>query len=227
MFSPTSVNVVSQFSLVLSINKCDNFSVVSKAEVAVFLEFPCLFYDPAYVGNLISGSCALAQTHVHWVSDAIHLSHPLLPHLLLPSVFPSIRVFSSELALCIRWPKYWNFSFSISPSSECSRLIPFKIDWFDLLVVHETLKSLLQYHSSKASTLWHSTFFMVLCCDYCFHRVPFFSPFTFLFVYLDLKVISSRQHEDRRWWGTWNPGILQSMSMGSQTDTMSDWITTQ
>ena len=126
---PPALNVVSQFSLVLSINKCDSFSVVSKAEVDEFLEFPCLFCDPAYVGNLISGSCALAQTHVHWVSDAIRLSHPLLPHLLLPSVFPSIRVFSSELTLCIRWPKYWNFSLSISPSSECSRLISLEVDF--------------------------------------------------------------------------------------------------
>ena len=168
--------------------------------------------------------CSFVFTESVMPSNHLILCHPFL---LMPSIFPSIKVFSNQSALRIRWPKYWNFSFSISPSSECSRLIPFKIDWFDLLVVHETLKSLLQYHSSKASTLWHSTFFMVLCCDYCFHRVPFFSPFTFLFVYLDLKGISSRQHEDRRWWGTWNPGILQSMSMGSQTDTMSDWITTK
>jgi len=83
------------------------------------------------------------------------------PLLLLPSIFPSIRVFSNELAFCIRWPKYWSFSFSISPSSEYSGLIPFRIDWPDLLEVQRTLKSLLQHHSSKASILHCSAFFMV------------------------------------------------------------------
>ena len=75
------------------------------------------------------------------------LCHPLF---LLPSIFPSIRIFSNESVFCIRWPKYWNFSFSISPSNEYSRLISFRIDWFDLLTVHGTLKSLLQHHNSKA-----------------------------------------------------------------------------
>ena len=83
------------------------------------------------------------------------------PLLLLPSIFPSIRVFSSESALHIRWPKYWSFSFSISPSSEYSGLNSFRMDWFDLLVVQGTFKSLLQHHSSKASVLWRSAFFMV------------------------------------------------------------------
>ena len=83
------------------------------------------------------------------------------PLLLLPSIFPSIRVFSNKLALHIRWPNYWSFSFSISPSNECSRLISFRIDWFDFLAVQGTLKSLLQYHSSKASILQLSAFFMV------------------------------------------------------------------
>ena len=82
--------------------------------------------------------------------------------LLLPSVFPSIRVFSNESALHIRWLKYWSFSFSINSSSEYSRLISFRIDWFDPLAVQETLKSLLQHHSSKPSILQRSTFFMVL-----------------------------------------------------------------
>ena len=86
------------------------------------------------------------------------LYHPLL---LLPSIFPSIRDFSNELALPIRWPKYWSFSFSNSPSNEYSGLISFRIDWFDLLAVQGTLKSLLQYHSSKASVLQCSAFFMV------------------------------------------------------------------
>ena len=86
------------------------------------------------------------------------LCHPLL---LSPSVFPSIRVFSNESALHLRWPKYWSFNFSISPSNEYLVMISFRIDWFDLLAVQETLKSLLQHHDSKASVLWHSVFFMV------------------------------------------------------------------
>ena len=83
------------------------------------------------------------------------------PLLLLPSIFPSIRVFSNKLALCIRWPKYWSFSFSISPFNEHPGLISFRMDWLDLLAVQGTLKSLLQYYSSKASVLWCSAFFMV------------------------------------------------------------------
>ena len=85
------------------------------------------------------------------------LYHPLL---FLPSIFPSIRVFSNESVLCIMWPKYWSFSFSINPSNEYSGLISFRIDWFDLLAVQGTLRSLLQHHSSKASILWHSAFFI-------------------------------------------------------------------
>ena len=81
--------------------------------------------------------------------------------LLPPSFFPRIEVFSNESALCIRWPKYWNFSFSIRPSNEYSGLISFRIDWLDLLAVQGTLKSLLQHHSSKASVLWRSAFFTV------------------------------------------------------------------
>ena len=83
------------------------------------------------------------------------------PLLLPPSMFPSIRVFSNELVLCIRWPKYWSFSFSISPSNEHSGLISFRMDWFDLLAVQGILKSLLQHRSSKASILWRSAFCMV------------------------------------------------------------------
>ena len=82
------------------------------------------------------------------------------PLLLLPSVFPSIRVFSNQSVLCIRWPKYWNFSFSISPSKKHSGLISFRIAWLDLLAVQGTLKSLFKHHSSKASILWHSAFFI-------------------------------------------------------------------
>ena len=102
-----------------------------------------------------------AQIRVHWVSDAIQSAHPLSPPLLLPSIFPSIRVFSNESAFCIRWPKYWSFSFIISPSNEHPGLISFRTDWLDLLAVQETLKSLLQHHSSKISILWCSVFFMV------------------------------------------------------------------
>ena len=103
----------------------------------------------------------LAQTHVHWVGDAIQPSHPLLCFLLLSSIFPSIRVFSKGSVLHIRWPKYWSFSFSISPSNEYSRLISLRMDWLDLLAVQGTLKSLLQHHCSKASILWRSAFFTV------------------------------------------------------------------
>ena len=97
------------------------------------------------------------------IKSVMPSSHLILccPLLLLPSIFPSIRVFSNESLLPIRWPKYWNFSFSISPSNEYSGLISFRIDWFDLLAVQWILKSLIQHHSSKASVLQHSTFFMV------------------------------------------------------------------
>ena len=97
------------------------------------------------------------------IESVMPSSHLILcrPLLLPPSIFPSIRVFSNESALHIRWPKYWSFSFSISTSSEYSGLISFTMDWLDLLAVQGTLKSLLQHHSSKASILWHSAFFIV------------------------------------------------------------------
>ena len=104
------------------------------------------------------GACS---NHVRWVGDAIQPSHPLSSLSLLPSLFPSIRVFSIESVLCIRWPKGWSFSFSISPSNEYSVLISFRMDWLDLFAVQRALKSLLQHHSSKASILYHSAFFMV------------------------------------------------------------------
>ena len=91
-------------------------------------------------------------------SNHLILCHPLL---LLPSIVPSIRVFSNESAFCIRWPRYWSFSFSISSFNEHPELICFRMDWLDLLAVQGTLKSLLQHHSSKASILWHSDFFIV------------------------------------------------------------------
>ena len=101
------------------------------------------------------------QTHVHRVGDA--MSHPILCGLLLllPPIPPSIRVFSNESNLRMRWPKYWSFSFSISPSKEIPGLISFRMNWLDFLAVQETLKSLLQHHSSKAKILWLSAFFAV------------------------------------------------------------------
>ena len=112
-------------------------------------KFPCPLPSP----GVCSSSCPLS-----WWCHHLILYHPLL---LLPSVFPSIRVFSNELPLRIRWLKYWCFSFSLSPSDEHSGLISFRMDWFDLLTVQGTFKSLLQYHSLKASILWPLAFFMV------------------------------------------------------------------
>ena len=109
--------------------------------------FPVLFYLP--------DPCPLSQ----WCH--LTVSSSVSPLLLLPSGFPSIRVFWSESALHIRWPKDWSFSFSISPSNEYSGLISFRTDWFDLLAIQGTLKSLLQHHSSKISVLWCSAFFVV------------------------------------------------------------------
>ena len=103
----------------------------------------------------------LGQTYVH--QSVMQSNHLILclPLLLAPSIFPSIRLFSNESALCIRWSKYWSFSFSISPSNEYSGLISFRIDWLGLLAVQGTLKSLLQHHNSKASVLRRSVFFIV------------------------------------------------------------------
>ena len=103
----------------------------------------------------------LTKTHVHQVSDAIQPSHPLSSPS-PASIFPSIRVFSNESVLRIRWPKYWSFSFSISPSNEYSGLISVRIDWLDLLAVQAALKSLIQHRSSKASILQCSAFFLLL-----------------------------------------------------------------
>ena len=113
--------------------------------------FPVLHCLPEFAQKLRSIESVMPSNH-------LILCHPLI---LLPSIFPSIRVFPKELVLHIRWPKYWSFSFSISPSNEYSGLISFRIDWFDLLAIHRTLKSLLQHHSSKASILWDSAFFIV------------------------------------------------------------------
>ena len=100
------------------------------------------------------------QIHVHWVCNAIQQSHSLSSSSPVFSLSPN-RVFLSESVLCTRWPKYWSFSFNISPSNEHSELISFRMDWLDLLAVQGTLKNLLQHHSSKASILWRSAFFIV------------------------------------------------------------------
>ena len=110
---------------------------------------PC----PSPTPGVYPDSCPLSW----WCHPTISFCHPLL----LPSIIASIRVFSNELGLHIRYPKYWSFSFTISPSNEYSGLISFRMDWLDLLAVQETLKSLLQHHSSKASILQHSAFLMV------------------------------------------------------------------
>ena len=109
----------------------------------------------------ITNSCSLLK--LLSIESVMPSNHLILCHLLLlpPSIFPSIRIFSKESVLHIRWPKYWSFSFSISPSNEYSRLISFRMDWFDVLTIQGMLKSLLQHHSSKASILWLSAFFMV------------------------------------------------------------------
>ena len=102
------------------------------------------------------------QTHVHWVGDAIQPSHPLSsPSPPAPNPSQHQSFFSNESTLCMRWPEYWSFSFSISPSNEHPELISFRMDWLDILAVQGTLKSLLQHHSSKASILQHSAFFTV------------------------------------------------------------------
>ena len=110
-------------------------------------------------------SSTISQSLLKFMStESVMLSNHLIlycPLLLWPSIFPSIRVFSSGSVLCIRWPKYWSFSLSISPSNEYSGLISFRMDWLDILAVQGTLKSLLQHHSSKASILWRSAFSVV------------------------------------------------------------------
>ena len=123
-----------------------------------------LFVSPWTAARQTSLSITNSQSLLTLMSiESVMLSnHLILCHpLLLPSIFPSIRVFPNESVLHIRWPKYWSFSFSISPSNEYSGLIFFSIDWFDLLAVQGTLKSLLQHHSSKVSILWLSAFFIV------------------------------------------------------------------
>ena len=124
-----------------------------------------LFVAPWTAAHQASLSFTVSQSLLKLMSieskmpfNHVILCHPLL---LLPSIFPSIGVFSNDSVLCIRWPKYWSFSFSITPSNEYSALISFRMDWLDLLAVLKTLKSLLRHHNSKASILWRSAFFTV------------------------------------------------------------------
>ena len=146
-----------------------NYTVFSSSPPSMLL----LFSHPV-VSDSVTPWTAARQTSLSltiyqslskfMIITSVMLSSRLIlwcPLLLLPSIFPSIRDFSSESSVHIRWPKYWNFSFSISPSSEYSGLISLKIDWFDLLAVRGTFRSLLQHHSSKSSILWHSAFFTV------------------------------------------------------------------
>ena len=122
-------------------------------------------WDPWTAAHQASLSFTISQSlpKLMCIESVMPSNHLILcrPLLLLPSIFPRIRVFSNESAFLIRWPKYWSFSFSISPSNEYSGLISFRIDWFDPLAVQGTLKSLLQHHSSKASIIWYTAFFIV------------------------------------------------------------------
>ena len=140
-------NIIVQFSSVQSLSRVWLFTT----------PWTAAHQAPMFITNSQSAPKPMSIESV-MPSNYLILCHPLL---LLPSIFPSIRVFSNESALHIRWPKYWNFSFNISASNEHPRLISFRMDWLDLLAVQETLKSLLQHHSSKASILWHSAFFIV------------------------------------------------------------------
>ena len=143
----TLVKLYIQFSLVQSLSRAQLFVTQWSAACQTSLS--------------ITNSRSLLK--LMSIESVVPSNHLILcrPLLLLPSIFPSIRVFSSESVLCIRWPKYWSFCFNISPSNEHSGLISFSIDWLDLLAVQGTLKSLLQYHSSKASVLQCSAFFIV------------------------------------------------------------------
>ena len=133
------------------------FSSVTKS--CLLFATPCTAVYQASLSFTISQSLLKLMS----IESMMPANHLILcrPLLLPPSIFPSIRVFSNESVLCIRWTNYWSFSFNISPSKEYSGLISFRIDWLDLLAVQGTLKSLLQHHSSKASIFWHSAFFIV------------------------------------------------------------------
>ena len=156
------------FSLCVSLNlewvSC-KLHVVGSVQVIQLLSLIQLFATPWSAACQASLSISNSRNLLKLMSiETVMLSNYLIfrhPLLWLPSIFPSIRVFSNESVLQSRWPKYWSFSFSISPSNEYSGLISFRMDWLDLLAVQETLKSLLQHHTSKALILWHSAYFIV------------------------------------------------------------------
>ena len=146
-----------------------------------------LFETPWIAVRQISLSFTISQSLLKLMSieSVMPSNHLILCHslLLLTSILPSIRIFCNESALCIRWPKYWSFSFSISPSNEYAGLISYRIDWFDLLAVQATLKSLIQLHSSKASILQHSAFFIVQ------HSPPYMTTGKTLRALLNFRVL--------------------------------------
>ena len=147
---------------------CTTFKTVNKEKTLEDnLMEPVMQFSRSVMSNSAIPWTAACQASlsitVSWNMLKLQLELVMLSnyHILLPLIFPSIGAFSSDLVLHIRWPKYWSFNFSIRPFNEYSELISFRMDWLDLLVVQRTLKSLLQHHSSKASILWHSAFFMV------------------------------------------------------------------
>ena len=146
-----SMNLYANCNLVGRINSVAQSCLTLRPHGLQHARIPCPSNNSQSLLKLMSNELVMPSNH-------LILHRPLL---LLPSIFPCTTVFSNESVLCIRWPKYWRFSFSISPSNEYLGLIPFRMDWFDLLTVQETLKILLQHHSSKASILRHSAFFMV------------------------------------------------------------------
>ena len=152
-------NMQKQLDIIYGNNELQAFSSVRS------LSHVQLFATPWTAARQASLSINNSQSLLKFMSiESVMPSNHLIlrcPLLLLPSIFPSIRVFSNELPLCIRWPNYWSFSFNISPSNEHQGLLSFRMDWLDLLAVQGTLKSLLQHHSSKASILWCSAFFIV------------------------------------------------------------------
>ena len=153
------------FILKQSYSKLCNILSINKSVVVVQLLSPVQLSATPWTAALQAPlSYTISWSLLRFISAELVIlsNHLILCHpFLLPSIFSSIRVFSNELALCIRWSKYWSFSSSISPSNEYSGLISFRMDWFDLLAVQGTLKSLLQHHSPKASILQYSAFFMV------------------------------------------------------------------
>ena len=147
-------NIIIAFNIYVMLNVV----VQSLSRVWLFMTLWTAAYQASLSFTISQSLLKLMSIELVMPSCHLILCCPLL---LLPSIFPSIRVFSNELAPCIRWPKYWSFSFSISPFSEYSGLISLGMDWFDLLAIQGTLKTLIQHHSLKTSILQHSAFFMV------------------------------------------------------------------